>query len=132
MVTLLLADTDPKISKIVHKVENMCHAVGIGVIVHHEGEDLDEILDSVDAKIIAFSPLGHLTLDEMVHKYWAKNILLVVGGFTEGDFKSKVYPRADDTVSLGPKLLPIPIVIEQIINTYEKKAKRPLRKAGER
>ena len=123
MVTLLLADTDPGIKDIVHEVENMCHAVGFGIIVHHEDEDLDEILESVDSKIIAFSPKGKLTLDEMIDKYSDGNILLVVGGFTEGDFKSDVYSRSDDTASLGEELLEVPVVIEKIIEAYEKKAK---------
>ena len=120
MATLLLADTDPGIRKIVHEAEKMCHSVGLGVVVHHEGEDLDDVLDLVDSKVIVFSPKGKLTLDEMVEKYGG-DALLVVGGFTEErDFKSQVYKRADATVSLGDEFLPIPAVIERIIEAYEK------------
>lgn len=118
MITLLLADTDPEIEEIVHEVEAMCHDAGIGVIVHYVGEDLDEVLESVDAKIIAFSPNGRLMLDEMAEKYKDQDVLLLIGGFLEGDFKSPVYTRADDTVSLGKELLEIPIVIERIIKAY--------------
>lgn len=120
MATILLADTDPGIEDIVHEVEIMCHDAEIGLIVHYEGEDLDEILDSLDAKIIAFSPKGRLTLDEMVAKYKDEEVLFVVGGFLEGDFKSPIHKYADDTVSLGPELLEIPIVIEKIIEACKK------------
>ncbi len=161
MITILLADTDPKIARIVHDVEMMCHEAEISIIVHHVGEDIGEIFDSVDAKVIAFSPSGRLTLEQMFEKYMPQpacgtqrdvsmlddgpitperaqadelalksrgisskgaDILLVVGGFLEGDFKSPVYAHADDTVSLGPKLLPIPEVIERIIAEYKKRA----------
>ena len=121
MVTLLLADTDPEIENIVQDVEVMCHNAEIGLIVHYEGEDLDEILDSLDAKIIVFSPKGKLTLDEIAEKYKDEEILLVVGGFLEGDFKSPVYKRANATVSLGPELLEIPAVIERIIEAHANK-----------
>jgi len=121
MATVLLADTDPEIEDIIHEVEVMCHDAEIGLIVHYEGEDLDEILDSLDAKVIAFSPKGKLTLDEMAAKYKDEEVLLVVGGFLEGDFKSPVYKHANDTVSLGPELLEIPAVIEKIIEAHVNK-----------
>lgn len=130
MVTLLLADTDPRVSKTIHQVENICHTVGLGVLVHHKGEDINELLDSAEGKIIAFSPQGHLSLDEMIDKYKG-DVLLVVGGFEEDkDFDSNIYPRTHDTVSLGSDFLPIPTVIEKILEGYERKAKG--RGAGDR
>lgn len=122
MATLLLAETDPKLEETIHEVEAMCHEAEIGVIVHYDGEDLDEILDCVDSKILVFSPKGKLTLGQAVKKYGAE-VLLVVGGFTEKrELKPKDY-RADNTVSLGPDFLTIPEVIERITKVYESKAK---------
>jgi rRNA pseudouridine-1189 N-methylase Emg1 (Nep1/Mra1 family) len=122
MATVLFADTDPGAEETIHKAENICHTVGLGVIVHHEDEELKEILDLVDSPIVTFSPNGHMALDEMVAKY-GENILIIVGGFTdEKDFESDVYSRATDVVSLGSEFLPIPEVIEKIIEAYEKKA----------
>ncbi len=124
MTMLLLADTVPGFEKTVHEVEAMCHEAGLGLMIHHEGEDLDDILDHARIKAVVFSPQGELTLDEMVEKY-GRDVLLVVGGFTEErDFKSDVYARADATVSLGGDFLPIPEVIKRIIQAYEKKAER--------
>jgi rRNA pseudouridine-1189 N-methylase Emg1 (Nep1/Mra1 family) len=123
MATILLAETDPKLKKTIHEVENMCHAAELGIIIHHEGEDLDELLDSVDSKIIVFTPKGNLSLDQMVGKY-GDNALLIIGGFTEKrDFREDVSSRADDTVSLCSEFLTIPRVIEKIIDAYERKAK---------
>jgi len=121
MVTILLTDTDPEIEALVHDAEAMCHEAGIGVIVHYKGEDLDEILEMADSKLIAFSPRGRLSLDEMVAKY-GDDALLVIGGFTEDmEFKSPIYNRADDTVSLGKEFLEIPEVIDRIIIAYKKR-----------
>jgi len=118
MVTILLADTDPKIADIVSDAEAMCHDAGIGIIIHHEGEDLDDLLDMAECTLLVFSPKGKLTLEEAVAKY-GDNVLLAVGGFTEErDFKSDIYARAEDTVSLGKGFLTIPGVIEKIIKAY--------------
>ena len=119
MVTLLLADTDIS-PKDLHKIENMCHAVGMSIMVHHREDDLDEIFDLTDSPVVVFTPKGKLTLEEMVKKY-STEVLLLIGGFTEEkDFDSPVYGRAKDTVSLGSEFLTIPEVIEQIIDVYEK------------
>ncbi len=122
MTMLLLADTAPELEKTVREVEAMCHEAGLGLIIHHEGEDLDEILEHARSKIAVLSPGGELTLGEMVGRY-GRDVLLVVGGFAdERDFKSDVYARADATVSLGSGFLSIPEVIERILEAYEKKA----------
>jgi rRNA pseudouridine-1189 N-methylase Emg1 (Nep1/Mra1 family) len=120
MVTLLLVETDPKIEPLIHEVENMAHAVGMNVFIQHEGDDIDEILDLIDSPIVAFTPNGELTLEEMVKKYDA-NMLLVIGGFTEErEFDSAILSRADATVSLGEEYLPIPEVVEKIIDAYKR------------
>jgi len=119
MATILLAETDPKLKRIVHDVENMCHEAGLGVIIHHEGEDLDDLLDMAECTLLVFTPNGKLTLEQAAQKYGG-NVLLAVGGFEEErDFKSSIYSRAEDTVSLGKEFLTIPEVIEKIIDAYE-------------
>lgn len=119
MATILLAETDPKLKRIVHDVENMCHEAGLGVIIHHEGEDLDDLLDMAECTLLVFTPNGKLTLEQAAQKY-GDNVLLAVGGFEEErDFKSSIYSRAEDTVSLGKEFLTIPEVIEKIIDAYE-------------
>lgn len=120
MVAILLADTDPKIKNIIHRVERMCHDANVSIIIHRQGEDLTEVLESLGlgkTKVLAFSPEGRLTLAQAVERY-GQNVLLVIGGFPEGDFKSDVYRYSDDTVSLGPKLLEIPTVIDTVIRAY--------------
>jgi len=119
MATILLAETDPKLKKTIHEVENMCHEAGLGIIIHHEDEDLDELLDIAECTLIVLTPTGNLTLEQAAQKYGG-NVLLAVGGFTEErDFKSGIYARAEDTVSLGKEFLTIPEVIEKIIDAYE-------------
>ena len=122
MATILLADTDPKIADIVSDVEAMCHDASMGIIIHHEGEELDDLLDMAECTLLVFTPKGKLSLTDAVRKYGG-NVLLAVGGFTEKrDFKSDIYSRAEDTVSLGKEFLTIPEVIEKIIGAYETKA----------
>lgn len=123
MVAILLAETNPNLEDIINEAEAMCHDVGLGVIVHYEGEDLEELLDLVESKIILFSPKGKLSIDEMISKYPEGDVLLVVGGFTdERELSQELKDRADDTVSLGNGFLTIPEVIGKIIDAYEKKA----------
>lgn len=123
MVTVLLADTDPKLNGTITEVENICHAIGLGLFFHHPGDDLDEILDLAESPVVAFSPDGHMTLDAMISKYGG-DVMIIIGGFTEDkDFESDVYKRAKDVVSLGPDFLTIPKVIEKILEGYEKAAK---------
>jgi rRNA pseudouridine-1189 N-methylase Emg1 (Nep1/Mra1 family) len=120
MITILLVETDPDLDETVHDIEAMCHEAEIGILIHHEGESLSELLDSAESPIIAFSPKGKLTLDEMVKKY-SDNALLVVGGFTEHkDLPREVYHRAADTVSLGREFLPIADVIQRIIDAHKR------------
>ena len=124
MPTILLADTDPKCSKAITELENICHSVCLPVFTHHPGDDLDEIMDMAESPVVAFSPQGHMSLDGMIEKY-GNDVMIVIGGFTEDkDFESDVYKRARDVVSLGPDFLTLPQVIEKIIEGYEKKAKR--------
>lgn len=121
MTTILLAETDPELKRTVREVERMCHFAGMGLIVHYRGEGMG-ILDSVESPIVAFTPGGRLTLDEAVEKY-GNDVLLVVGGFTEErELGGDILEKADATVSLGEGFLPIPAVIEGIIEAYEKKA----------
>jgi len=118
MATILLAETDPKLKRVVHGVENICHEAGLGVIIHHEGEDLDDLLDMAECTLLVLTPNGKLTPREAVKKY-GYNVLLAVGGFEEErDFKSSIYARAEGTVSLGKGFLTIPEVIEKIIDAY--------------
>jgi len=121
MATILLTDTDSKVDKTLHQIEAMCHEANTGIIVHHEGEDLDDLLDMAEpnCSLLVFTPKGNLTLEEAIAKYGG-NVLLAVGGFTEKrDFKSDIYRRAEDTVSLGKEFLTIPKVIEKIIGAYQ-------------
>jgi len=124
MATILLADTDPKIADLVSDVEAMCHEAGMGIIIHYEGEDLEELLGMVESKVILFSPKGKLSLDEMISKYPEGDVLLVVGGFTEErELPQELKHRADDTVTLGNDFLTIPEAIEKIIDAYQKARK---------
>ena len=120
MATLLLAETDLE-SKDLHEIENICHSVGLSLILHYKDDDLDEIFDLADLPVVAFSPKGNISLDRMIDKYNG-NVMIVIGGFKEDkDLDPSVYERADDTVSLGSKFLTIPEVVEQIIDAYGKK-----------
>lgn len=124
MVAILLAETNPNLEDIINEAEAMCHDVGLGVIVHYDGEDLGELLGLVESKIILFSPKGKMSLDEMISKYPNGDVLIVVGGFTdERELSSELKERADDTVSLGSDFLTIPEVIEKIIGAYHKARK---------
>jgi rRNA pseudouridine-1189 N-methylase Emg1 (Nep1/Mra1 family) len=120
MVTLLLAETQEGIDKIIEEVENMCHSAEMGLIIHHHGDDLGELLDSVEGTVIVFSPNGKLTLDEVSSNY-GPGVVLVVGGFTEEkELDQSIFERAQATVSLGKDFLELTEVVEQIIEAYEK------------
>jgi rRNA pseudouridine-1189 N-methylase Emg1 (Nep1/Mra1 family) len=129
MVSILLADTDPNL-KDLKEVENICHAVGLSLIIRHKGEDLAEIFELIDCPSVAFTPKGKLSAEEMVKKYGG-DVMLVIGGFSEHkDLSKGIYKHVSDTVSLGKEFLTIPQVIEKIIEAYEKEAER--RGAGNR
>lgn len=121
MLTLLLVDTVAGMSDVVGKVEQMCHERGINFIVHHKDEDLDDILDIAHGKLIVMSPGGTSKLGDALSK--EGDILVAVGGFREGDFKSHIYERADEVVSLGDDPLEVPLVVERVLEEYEKKRK---------
>lgn len=122
MVSLLLTETE-KLGKTLHDVENMAHAVGLPIMVHHKGEPLDEILDFTESKLIAFTPSGKLSLDEMIERYGG-DVLIAVGGFTDDkELPLELLNRAETSVSLGSEFLTIPQVVEQIIQGYTEHAK---------
>ena len=70
-------------------------------------------------KIVVMSPDGKDSV-KIFSKFDAKeNILVVVGGFTEGDLPPNVYKHADYVVSLSKELLKIWTVVNEVVVAYE-------------
>lgn len=90
-----------------------------------EGEAAIRLLDAsfekvVDGRnVLVFSPQGRRSDLSKVLKSKEEGWTAVIGGFTEGDFLSPVYQRADEVVSLGGELLTVPLVLCQALNALE-------------
>ena len=90
-----------------------------------EGEAAIRLLDAsfekvvYGRKVLVFSPRGRRSDLSKVLKNKEEGWTAVIGGFTEGDFLSPVYQRADEVVSLGDKLLTVPLVLCQALNALE-------------
>jgi len=67
-------------------------------------------------KVIALAPSGQQRdLREVLRGAEDHHLVVIIGGFPEGDFRSPVYEIADEAISLGEELLTVPDVTSQVL-----------------
>jgi rRNA small subunit pseudouridine methyltransferase Nep1 len=94
-------------------------ALGTGEagIVLREHQPLAELVDGIGPEfVIALSPTGEkVPLDEVFAQIRGREMVIIIGGFPEGDYRSPVYEMADRSISLGEELLTVPDVTAQLL-----------------
>jgi len=149
MLSIMLAETDPEIMRDLHAIlvslqeSSLAKEGKLRVIVHFKDNKILEPAREVDLenlefkkgtfddalyiakpdKIVVMSPDGKDSLDVFSKFNSKENILVVVGGFTEGDLSENVYKHADYVVSLSKDLLKIWTVVNEVVAEYEKNLK---------
>jgi rRNA small subunit pseudouridine methyltransferase Nep1 len=83
-----------------------------------------ELIAGLNADVvISMTPNGSLTpLKELMDTRSSGSMVVVIGGFPEGDYKSPVDKIADMRVSLGPKLLTPQDVVSRVLAAVPKGA----------
>lgn len=160
MLTILLAETDPKIKKVLHVVllnlqSSILNNEGrLRVFIHFRDNrilelarnveiplnfgEFEKFFESLESKkgtfedildvispdeVVVMSPSGKEDIEIFSNFDIEDDVLVVVGGFTEGDLSANIYDKADYVVSLSKKLLKIWTVVNEVVVTYEKNIK---------
>jgi rRNA small subunit pseudouridine methyltransferase Nep1 len=81
--------------------------------------DLRALVGRLNAKkVIVLSPSGEeRELRELFQGSGHDHLVVIIGGFPEGDYRSPVYEIADEKVSLGEELLTVPDVTSQVLSS---------------
>jgi rRNA small subunit pseudouridine methyltransferase Nep1 len=87
------------------------------------GEEVgfDAAMDSIDPDItVALSPDGERgALQDLFSEYGPdKNICCIIGGFTMGDFRSDIYKKADEKISIHDATLKVWTVTSEVLSAY--------------
>jgi rRNA small subunit pseudouridine methyltransferase Nep1 len=80
---------------------------------------LSELLRGIGpALTVVMSPIGEkVELSRVLKESLEKEVVVIIGGFPEGDYRSPAYELADRTVSLGDELLTVPDVTAQVLSS---------------
>jgi rRNA small subunit pseudouridine methyltransferase Nep1 len=71
--------------------------------------------------VVALTPSGQeRSLKELFETRSTGTVLAIIGGFPEGDYKSPVNKVADVLVSLGPRLMRVPEVLSEVLQSVPK------------
>jgi len=80
---------------------------------------LGNVIQHINAKkVVVLSPLGERKKLKM-----GNQDLYIIGGFTDGDYRSGVYGSGHEVVSISPEIMNIPDVVKELADGLKKKKK---------